>query len=88
MDVEASTMHYENDIEFIYRGHQVQVSHKSVPAEYQGVNDVIFTVLLDGRRIKVPGIWSAYKKASNKGVELVIMAMLDGQPAGTATHSV
>ena len=78
-------MQLVNDIEFTHRGHQVQVSHKNVPVEFQGGDDMMFTVLIDGRKTKVPGIWNAYKKASNKGVELVVKALLDGQPARAVT---
>lgn len=67
-----------HDMDFMYRGHHVQVSHEIVTETYLKGSDVVFTTVIDGRKTIVPGIWSAYKTASLEGVSLVIKAMLDG----------
>ena len=68
------------DAEFSYRGHLVRVSHIRAFAEWHGELDAAFTVLIDGNKVAVPGIWKAYKAHGEKGVTLVIQAYLDVSP--------
>ncbi len=85
VESEGNIMEHRNKMVFTHRGHRVEVSHASVTVEFQGANDMKFNVIIDGQRTVVPGIWNAYKKASNKGIELVVKALLDGRPVGATT---
>ncbi len=75
-------MNQHSDLDMTYIGHQVQVSHLDVPHSWMGDDDTVFTVMIDGKKTVVPGIWRAYKTHGAKGIRLVIEAVLDGEPRG------
>jgi hypothetical protein len=75
------------DLELDYRGHHVHVSHVDVPHKWPGEHDTVFTVLIDGDKTVLPGIWRAYKTGGEKGVRLVVQAYLNGEPRGTVPES-
>lgn len=73
-------MNERTDLKFEYRDHHILVSHENVPDNWFGDYDTVFTVLIDGKKTVVPGIWKAYQEDGEKGVRLVLMAYLDMLP--------
>jgi hypothetical protein len=68
------------DLEFMYMGHRVQVSHEDVPHKWLGDFDTVFAVWIDGDKVVVPGIWQAFQVSREKGIRMVIEAFLDSSP--------
>ncbi len=66
-----------NHFEFRYKSHQVQISYENIPEEWLGDFDTVFTVLIDARKIQIPGIWRAYQADGEAGVTLVVEAFLN-----------
>ena len=65
-----------NDIDFCYLGHQVHVHREPCPGGWLGDPNTMLQVAIDGVPVHVPGIWSAYYSDGDKGIELLIKALL------------
>ena len=80
-------MNQHFDFEFDYKGHTIQIALQRVPAAWMGDPETIVTVLIDGHKTVVPGIWRAYHTHGEEGVKMVIRTYLDGRPSVMKTRA-
>jgi len=73
------------DFEFDYKGRNIQIALQRVPAAWMGDRETIVTVLIDGHKTAVPGIWRAYHTHGEEGVKMVIRTYLDCHPSVMTT---